>query len=297
MGIATAPVTRQNVSPRRTLGGEAMVPVGRTIIVSTPVSGLVASPGSRELPLPGTHVTAGTEVLSLVPLLSPERDVPTPAEQVQMVGAQANLVAAQTVALGDIERSAAEVDAAKITLQRAQKLFHDRAGAKRLVDDAEAQLNIAQSVWSAAQQREKQLSELMETLKKPGSGGGGELQSGGAVALPMLSPIEGLINRLNVSQGQTVAAGTALFEVINSRRDLDSRAGVCRSLSLDRERTTCQFGLTLRRSTWRPSPSEAIVARPIAAATDGPTRRHPPPTCIMKSITARFTCDQGNALE
>ncbi|MCC7336661.1 MAG: HlyD family efflux transporter periplasmic adaptor subunit [Pirellulaceae bacterium] len=265
LGIATAPVTRQNVSPRRTLGGEAMVPVGRTIIVSTPVSGLVASPGSRELPLPGTHVTAGTEVLSLVPLLSPERDVPTPAEQVQMVGAQANLVAAQTVALGDIERSAAEVDAAKITLQRAQKLFHDRAGAKRLVDDAEAQLNIAQSVWSAAQQREKQLSELMETLKKPGSGGGGELQSGGAVALPMLSPIEGLINRLNVSQGQTVAAGTALFEVIN----LDAiwiRVPVFVDLlaSIENEQPANLVSLSGDRLGDQAS-SEAIVARPIAA--------------------------------
>lgn len=264
LGIATAPVTCQSVSQRRTLGGEAMVPIGRTIIVSTPVAGLVASPSSREIPLPGTHVTAGMEILSLVPLLSPERDVPTPAEQVQMVGAEANLLAAQTVALGDMERSAAEVEAAKITLQRAQKLFHDRAGAKRLVDDAEAQLNIAQSVWSAAQQREKQLSELIETLKKP-STGSSELQSGGAVALPMLAPIEGLINRLSVNQGQTVSAGTALFEVIN----LDTiwiRVPVFVDLlaSIEKKQPANLVALSGDRLGDQAS-SEAIVARPIAA--------------------------------
>lgn len=275
LGIATAPVTRKSVSQRRTLGGEAMVPVGRTIVVSTPVAGLVAAPDSRELPLPGMPVTAGTEVLSLVPLLSPERDVPTPAEQVQMVGAQANLVAAQTVAHGDVQRSSAEVEAAKVTLERAQKLFQDRAGAKRLVDDADAQLSIAQSVLTAAQQREKQLSALIESLKKPILGVGSDRQSGGVVALPMLAPIHGLINRLNVSQGQTVAAGTALFEVVN----LDTiwiRVPVFVDLlsSIEKDQTANLVALSGDRLGQQASSgslaapqvaSRPIAARPIAA--------------------------------
>ncbi len=215
LAIATTPVIQLRVAPKRTLGGEAMVPVGRTIVVSTPVAGIVTTPNSSQLPLPGTHVDVGAEVLSLVPLLSPERDVPTPAEQVQMVGAQANLVAAQTVAQGDVERSRAEVVAAKIALDRANKLFQDRAGARRAVDDAEALMNIAQSVLTAAQERERQLSKLLTTITQPSTSNSVDGHESGAVALPMLAPIDGLINRLTVSPGQTVAAGAALFEMVN----------------------------------------------------------------------------------
>lgn len=265
LGIETIPVTKQSVAPRRTLGGEALVPVGRTIIVSTPVAGVVTTSKSRDLPLPGTHVVAGADVLSLVPLLSPERDVPTPAEQVQMVGAQASLVAAQTVAQGDAERGRAEVEAANIALERARKLFQDRAGARRVVDDAEAQLNIAQSVLTAAVQRKKQLSELVESLNKPYVGGASAGQSGGVVALPMQAPIDGLINRLNVSQGQTVAAGAALFEVVN----LDTiwiRVPVFVDLlaTIEKEQTANLVALSGARLGPHTSTSP-ILAYPIAA--------------------------------
>ena len=215
LGIETALVRKQSVAPKRTLGGEAMVPLGRTIVISTPVAGVITTARAEGLPLPGTMVSVGNEVLSVVPLLSPERDVPTPAEQVQMVGAQANLMAARTVAQGDVERSRAEVEAAKIAFERAAQLFQDRAGAKRGVDDAEAQLNIAQSVLAAAVQRESQLAELLKTLEHPLASEGSVSPPDTVSALPMYAPIDGLINRLNVSRGQTVAAGAALFEVVN----------------------------------------------------------------------------------
>lgn len=211
LGIETVAVSIQRVAPKRTLGGEALVPVGRTIVVSTPVAGVVTTSKIKSLPLPGTHVKAGADVLSLVPLLSPERDVPTPAEQVQMVGAQANLVATQTVAMGDIERSKSEVEAARIILDRSKKLFQDRAGARRAVDDAEAQLNIAESVLAAAQQREKQLAALLDSLQRSPSAN----LADSATALSIQAPIHGMVNRLNVSDGQTVATGTVLFEVVN----------------------------------------------------------------------------------
>ncbi len=265
LGIETVPVKQQSVAPRRTLGGEAMVPVGRTIVVSTPVAGVITAATNNQLPLPGTHVVAGADVLSLVPLLSPERDVPTPAEQVQMVGAQANLVAAQTVAQGDVERSRAEVEGAKIAFDRATQLFKDRAGARRAVDDTEAQLNISRSVLAAAQQREQQLSELIESLTRPFDGGGDSGQSSGVTALPMQAPIDGLINRLNVSQGQTVAAGAALFEVVN----LDTiwiRVPVFVDLlaSIEQQQTANLVALSGDRLGQQQSTSP-ITAHPIAA--------------------------------
>lgn len=208
LGITTVPVAQREVTQRRTLGGQALVPSGRTIVVSAPLTGIISRADGVALPAPGTKVDPGQPLLTLTPLLSAERDVPTPAEQVQLIGARANLIAARTVAAGDVQRSRAEVEGARITLQRAQKLFADRAGAKRAVDDAEATLNIASSMLAAAQEREQQLTDLLKML---------DVQSpdGQATALPVSTPIGGIVNRIEVSEGQTVSSGAVLFEIIN----------------------------------------------------------------------------------
>ncbi|TWU47001.1 efflux RND transporter periplasmic adaptor subunit [Rubripirellula reticaptiva] len=208
LGITTATVVEQEVTQRRSLGGQAVIPSGSTIIVSAPLAGVVTRVGRVSLPVPGTKVIANQPLFSLKPLLSAERDVPTPAERVQLVAAQANMMAAQTVAAGDVDRGKAEVEGAQIAFDRATKLFADRAGARRAVDDAEAALNIAKSNLAAAEEREKQLIELLTMLdvKNP---------EGEASVLPMTTPISGLVNRIEVSEGQTVASGAVMFEVVS----------------------------------------------------------------------------------
>jgi len=176
--------------------------------VTAPLAGIVTTPGRGTLPIPGEKVKSGSPLLSLKPLLSAERDVMTPAEQVQLVGARANLMAAQTVAAGDVDRGKAEVEGAQIAFDRATKLFADRAGARRAVDDTEAQLNVAKANLAAAKERESQLTDLLKMLDVPA-------KDGEATALPMTTPIGGLVNRIDVSVGQTVSMGAALFEVVN----------------------------------------------------------------------------------
>ena len=208
LGITTVAIIERDVTQRRTLGGQAIVPSGKTIIATAPLAGIVIPPGKGSLPTPGIQVDAGTQLLSIKPLLSAERDVMTPAEQVQLVGARANLMAAQTVAAGDVDRGNAEVEGAEIAFDRATKLFTDRAGTRRAVDDAEALLNVAIANLAAAKERESQLSDLLKML---------DVQSpdGEATVLPMATPISGLVNRIDVSVGQAIAAGASLFEVVN----------------------------------------------------------------------------------
>ncbi len=208
LGITTVDVKQQTVERRRTMSGQVMIPSGKSIVVTSPLAGIIAKSDSRPLPVPGESVISETPLLIVKPLLSSERDVPTPAEQVQIVGARANLMAARTVASGDEERGNAEVEAAQVALDRAKQLFADRAGARRVVDDAEAQLNIAKSNLEAAQQRQRQLAELLKLLDDP------ETKSE-ATALPMKTPIAGIVNRIEVREGQTVASGAMLFEVLN----------------------------------------------------------------------------------
>lgn len=208
LGITTVAVIERDVTRRRTLGGQVVVPSGKTIIVTAPLAGIVTPPENGSLPTPGSKVDSGTPLLSLKPLLSAERDVMTPAEQVQLVGARANLMAAQTVAAGDVDRGNAEVEGAQIAFDRATQLLADRAGARRAVDDSEALLNVAKANLAAAKERESQLSDLLKML---------DVQSpdGEATVLPMTTPISGLVNRIDVSVGQTIAAGASLFEVVN----------------------------------------------------------------------------------
>jgi len=209
LGIRTVEVQMREVVQRRTLGGVVMVPLGRSIIVTAPLPGIVTRSGSKTIPTPGSIVKKNDAPLSLTPLLSAERDVPTPGEQVQLINARATLIAAQTVAAGDVQRGKAEVEGAKIAFDRAKQLFADRAGAKRAVDDTEALLNIAAANLDAAQQRDDQLKSLIGTLETP-------TVDGTASTIAMRTPIGGFVNRLEVSEGQTVAAGAMLFEVVNT---------------------------------------------------------------------------------
>jgi len=208
LGITLAEVTRENVQQRRTFGGELMIPVGKSTIVSAPLAGTIAAPESGEIPLPGQTLKAAAPVMSLAPLLSPERYVPTPAERVQMANARATLMSALTIAHGDVQRGEAELTAAHITLDRAKRLLEDRAGSARAVDDAQAMRDVAEANLNAASEREKQFTQLLASIDETGA-------NGTAAPLLMTSPQAGVMRNVLVTRGQTVTAGAALFEVVD----------------------------------------------------------------------------------
>ena len=209
LGITLVDVVREPVQRRRTFGGEVMIPEGKSTIVAAPVAGSIAPPEGGSIPIPGQRLDVETPVLTLAPLLTPERYVPTPAERVQMANARATLLSALTVASGDVQRTEAEVEAAKIALNRAELLLSDKVGSARAVDDARAQLNIAQSTLEASQQREQQLKQLLKELDVTGP----QVQ---AAELAVKSPQSGVLRSLAVSRGQTVSAGATLFEVVDT---------------------------------------------------------------------------------
>jgi RND family efflux transporter MFP subunit len=211
LGITTAKVTKEAVQRHFTVGGDVLVPNGKSIIVAAPVDGTIDPPEGGTLPLPGQWVEVGTTVARLLPLLPPERDVPTPAERVQMANARATLLSALSVAQGDVSRNQAEVDAARITLERAEQLLKDQAGSQKAVDDARAILNVHQAVLTAAQQREKELARLAEELE-----GSGDQYPQKAQPLSITAPQSGVICNLSITRGQTINAGVTLFEVADT---------------------------------------------------------------------------------
>ncbi len=50
LGISVAAITREKIDRRRTFGGEVMIPGGKSIIVSAPVTGTIARPKRTRFP-------------------------------------------------------------------------------------------------------------------------------------------------------------------------------------------------------------------------------------------------------
>jgi RND family efflux transporter MFP subunit len=128
-----------------------------------------------------------------------------------MANSRATLLSALSVAQGDISRSQAEVDAARINLERAEQLLKDQAGSQKAVDDARALVNVHQAVLTAAQQRAKELSRLADELE-----GSGNTYPEEAPPLSITAPQSGVIRNLSITRGQTVNAGVTLFEVADT---------------------------------------------------------------------------------
>lgn len=210
LAIEVVPAEKQEVSRHRTLAGEAIVPSGRSIIAAAPVPGVIAA-ADQFFPEPGTEVKSAQPVMILKPLLSPERDVPTPAEQVQITSAKANLMVAWVTAQGEVARSQSEIEGLQIARDRAAKLLEDRAGSRRALDDAEALLGVARSVLEAAKQREKELVDLLESLNNSNT----EDRVDPASPLILTAPVAGVVRNVQVSPGQTVTAAAPLFEVVD----------------------------------------------------------------------------------
>jgi cobalt-zinc-cadmium efflux system membrane fusion protein len=200
--ISTVSVELKAVPRTRTLGGEVTVPDGASVFVTAPVVGTLQLAGDKK-PVAGQKVSAGQPVFQLLPLLSPEREVPTAAERVAMANAKASLISSQITADGDVKQAEAQVEAAQIALVRAKRLLADKAGSGRDVDDAQARLDIAVQGRKAASARKQQLDKL--TL---------EAGRGSVTNIPVHAPHAGILRTVSSSVGQTVSLAAPLFEVV-----------------------------------------------------------------------------------
>lgn len=202
--ISTVPVERKAVPRTRTVGGIVTIRDGARLLVSAPLTGTLLAPTDDAVPAAGQTVRSAQTVFQLLPLLSPEREVPTAAERVAMASAQASLVSSRIIADGDAGQAEARVEAAGVALARAKKLLSDNAGSQRDVDEAQARLDIARTGLDAAQSRKELLDKL--TL---------EIDPRQLKAVPVSAPQNGLLRAVSASVDQTVVAGAPLFEVVS----------------------------------------------------------------------------------
>jgi RND family efflux transporter MFP subunit len=176
LGIETVVVKQDVAASTRTLGGEIVVPEGRSVVVTAPVAGTLI--GSTA-PIPGARVRTGDPLMAIAPLVPAERD--------QRIEAQRALTAAE-----------AEELAARQRFQRLEQLLKDGAASVRGVEEARAQHQVTVAAVTAARDR------LTGVSRNP-VGAQGELV--------VSAPFDGVVQRVSAVPGQTVAASAALLEI------------------------------------------------------------------------------------
>ena len=261
LGITTVEARKQDMSQVRRLGGEVTIPPGESAIVVAPITGTVQAPKDAVIPKPGSAVTKGQPVFQFLPLLSPERFVPTPAERAQIANAQASLISLQMAADGDVQQFVEQVTAAKIVLGRTEQLQRDRVGSERAVDDAKAQLAIADAGLKVARERKSVLDKLSSDIEK-----------GSVDPISFDSPIDGIVRNIPVTLGQTVATGNILFEVVNLESiwiRVPVYVGLLDELKLDEPAVIKFFGDDSQQSKFMAQPVKAPpAADPMSSTAD-----------------------------
>lgn len=205
LGIVVAPVELRKVARFRTYGGEYVLPVGASLVVSAPIGGTLQQSGSRKAPRVGELLVEKQPVFLLLPLLSPERAVLTPAERVRLAEAKNTVAQSRVDAAGQVEQSRVQVEAGKIAVERAERLLKDGVGTVRAVDDAKALLELANKTLTAAENRKRLVDEIVLDTAEPGT----------LEPLVIESPRNGMLRSVQAAVGATVATGAPLFEVMD----------------------------------------------------------------------------------
>jgi RND family efflux transporter MFP subunit len=260
LGIMTARVELKPVSRVRTFGGEVTLPPGASLVITSPVNGRVEEIGERGALAAGKLVEAGQPILRLVPLLSPERDVLTPAERISMAQAQNSILTTRIDAAGQVAQAREQVNAARITLERAERLLRESAGTAKTVDDAKAQLAIALAAQTAAQARQK----AADSISLEGS------EAGTQTPLVITAPQSGMLRTHSVAPGEVVSAGATLFEVLKYDTvwiRVPVYAGELGQLAVDQSAEVMPLGARPEQKGFRATPIAAPPTATLLAAT------------------------------
>lgn len=171
---------RRTIIPTRTLPGEVIPAPGMSQLLSAPFAARVVRPDAGTLPPSGARVRAGQVILTLLPIAA-DRDVVRSTEELE-------------VATARLTRAQLEAD-------RVALLWRDRLVSAREREVTETELAIAQAARGAAAGRARMAS---------GEAG----VPAGVSSLVIRAPLSGVVRTLHVGDGQVVAAGAPLVDVV-----------------------------------------------------------------------------------
>jgi membrane fusion protein, heavy metal efflux system len=178
--FATAFAVHESVVPTIEVAGEVTTPPNGQADVGAAIAGrVVASAGG--LPRPGQAVRRGELLATLAP-----------APAAPEAGARADLA---------VVEAEARVQAARASVERAERLIADRAISQREVDEARRELSVAE--------------ESVKTAVRARAVFTGAASGTGAGTYRVTSPIEGVVVEVAATAGKSVQSGELLFRVVN----------------------------------------------------------------------------------
>ena len=186
LGVEVSEVKNIDLPGSMALGGEIVAVPGNGSTVSAPMAGTVLKTESGSFPTAGRRLRRGQPILRLL-LLPPEKDLLSAKEDVLVKREQLELA-----------RSKAD---------RAEKLLATRAISEKALEEAKVELTQAKAALSTAESR----LNLLSSTDVDGA-------ASGLTTLVMKSPVNGVLLKLYVAQGQTVPASALLFEVAGLSR-------------------------------------------------------------------------------
>ncbi|MBI2896838.1 MAG: efflux RND transporter periplasmic adaptor subunit [Deltaproteobacteria bacterium] len=180
--FGTAFAAEGEVTPTVEVPGSVGTPPGGAADIGAPVAGRVVAP-PEGLPERGTEVRRGAILVTVAPApSSPE--------------------ASATVGLA-VAEAEARVAAAQTALERAERLFADRAISQREVEAARREVEVGRAAAAAARRSQAIFS--------------GVASGTGAGSVRITAPIDGVVIEVSARPGQSVAAGDILLRVVDPR--------------------------------------------------------------------------------
>jgi membrane fusion protein, heavy metal efflux system len=186
LGISSSKVTAASVQPYQSYPAEVSVPPAALAAYSTPVSGTVQ-------PAPGLHigskVQAGQRLFTITPIVTPETRL--------------NLMTSLADVSGQQQAAEKQLAAHTLTLNRTSQLQAERVGSQKAVDEAQANVVLAQANLHAIQQKRHLLQQAVE--------------QGATGTYYVTAAGPGLLSNLYFSPGQLLVAGARLADVVDQQ--------------------------------------------------------------------------------
>lgn len=136
LGLVTTTVERRNLTTTRLFGGEITLPARSDMAIAA-----------------SAYHPNGQSVLTILPLLSP-------AEQLRLAQSQID-------ADGQVEQALVQLNAVQLALRRAEQMQRDKVGTERSVDDARAQVGLAEASLHTAHARRGLLGPALLAIASP----------------------------------------------------------------------------------------------------------------------------------
>jgi multidrug efflux pump subunit AcrA (membrane-fusion protein) len=250
LGIETTSVSVATSRRTRAVGGFVINPIGGALSITAPLAGVVVA-GDVELEA-GATVEAGAVLLRLVPLAPVDRDLRAQAQR-------------------QLDSAEARLELTRARVERITALLDNKASSKRALEEASADMRVAEGDERAARARARALSRSPLAAD---------------VRLELVAPRAGLVRSINTAPGQVVAAGAPLIELADVALWLrvPVYAGDLDTLDLDAPVRVARLG-----HEWGELEATPVLAPPTADPLTNTIDRYyslPAPSVLAPSLPA-----------